>query len=65
MASRKKDKPGDVGIEIGSDGVDAVVGLGNGLNFDTDGEVGLSVGNGMTIEMDGDIRIGGINLTGD
>jgi hypothetical protein len=54
-----------VGIEVGSDGVDAVIGLGNGMSIDTDGEVGIRLGGGITMEMDGDLRIGGFNLFGD
>lgn len=66
---KRKDNDDDddsgVGIEVGSDGVDAVIGLGNGMSIDTDGEVGISLGGGLTMEMDGDLRIGGFNLFGD
>ena len=52
------------GFELGEDGVDVVVPLGNGLSIDTDGEIGVDVG-GFRVEADGDISFGGFNLTGD
>ena len=51
-------------LEFGSDGVDAVIPLGNGMSLDTGGEIGFDIGGGITLEPDGDLRIFGIS-TGD
>lgn len=65
-SKRRNTWPGSNPVEIGTDGVDGVVDIpGTKLNVGTDGEVGVKLPGGLTVEGDGDVRIGGINLTGD